>query len=50
MVMDGDGEDRPEDILRMLDVMKAADRPITVSTERGKRLETRPVSAFLSAL
>jgi len=40
VVMDADGEDRPEDILRMLDVMKAADRPIAVFAERGKRLET----------
>lgn len=46
VVMDADGEDRPEDILRMLEVMNAADRPIAVFAERGKRLETPTFRLF----
>jgi glycosyltransferase involved in cell wall biosynthesis len=49
VVMDADGEDRPEDILRMLDVMKGSDRPIAVFAERGKRLET-PMFRFFYQL
>jgi glycosyltransferase involved in cell wall biosynthesis len=49
VIMDADGEDRPVDILRMLDVMKAADRPIAVFAERGKRLET-PMFRFFYRL
>jgi hypothetical protein len=40
VIMDADGEDRPEDIPRMLEVTKAAGRPVAVFAERGKRLET----------
>jgi len=39
VVMDADGEDRPEDILRMLEVMGRAEPPIAVFAERGRRLE-----------
>lgn len=49
VVMDADGEDRPEDILRMLDVMKGNDPSIAVFAERGKRLET-PMFRFFYRL
>src|SRR5712692_1479382 len=39
VVMDADGEDRPEDILRMLEAMAGADGPVAVFAERGRRLE-----------
>ena len=46
VVMDADGEDRPEDIPKMLEVMKASIRPIAVFAERGKRLETPMFGSF----
>jgi hypothetical protein len=39
VVMDGDGEDRPEDIPVLLKAMSEAERPTAVFAERGKRLE-----------
>jgi len=39
VVMDADGEDRPEDILLLLKAMENAPRPTAVFAERGKRLE-----------
>jgi polyisoprenyl-phosphate glycosyltransferase len=39
VVMDADGEDRPEDIPRLIDAMTSAQRPTAVFAERGKRLE-----------
>jgi len=38
-VMDGDGEDRPEDIPRMLKAMQETGSSVAVLAERGKRLE-----------
>lgn len=38
-VMDGDGEDRPEDILPLVTAMITAERQVSVFAERGKRLE-----------
>ncbi|SRR6266704_1425564 len=39
VVMDADGEDRPEDILLLLKAMQKTSRPTAVFAERGKRLE-----------
>jgi glycosyltransferase involved in cell wall biosynthesis len=38
-VMDADGEDRPEDIPRMLEILEAAGTSVAILAERGKRLE-----------
>jgi glycosyltransferase involved in cell wall biosynthesis len=46
VIMDADGEDRPEDIPGMLELMKASGRPIAVFAERGKRLETPTFRLF----
>src|SRR5271166_2166499 len=40
VVMDADGEDRPEDIPVLLHAMKDAKRPTAVFAERGRRLES----------
>jgi len=40
VVMDADGEDRPEDIPVLLDAMRKADHPTAVFAERGRRLES----------
>jgi glycosyltransferase involved in cell wall biosynthesis len=40
VVMDADGEDRPEDIPRLLEAMEDAGRPTAVFAERGRRLES----------
>jgi glycosyltransferase involved in cell wall biosynthesis len=39
VVMDADGEDRPEDIPRLLEAMSNAGHPTAVFAERGRRLE-----------
>ena len=39
VVMDADGEDRPEDIPALLAAMKGTDSPAAVFAERGRRLE-----------
>jgi glycosyltransferase involved in cell wall biosynthesis len=39
VVMDADGEDRPEDIAALVAAMRRADRPTAVFAERGRRLE-----------
>lgn len=39
VVMDADGEDRPEDIPRLLESMTSAAQPAAVFAERGRRLE-----------
>jgi polyisoprenyl-phosphate glycosyltransferase len=39
VVMDSDGEDRPEDIPVLVEAMSKAPRPTAVFAERGKRLE-----------
>ena len=49
VIMDADGEDRPEDIPRMIDAMKASSRPTAVFAERGKRLE-KPLFRFFYRL
>jgi len=40
VVMDADGEDRPEDIPKLLGAMRNAGRPTAVFAERGRRLES----------
>jgi polyisoprenyl-phosphate glycosyltransferase len=40
VVMDADGEDRPEDIPRLLEGMRNAEHPTAVFAERGRRLES----------
>jgi hypothetical protein len=40
VVMDSDGEDRPEDIPKLLAAMGADDRPSATFAERGRRLES----------
>ena len=39
VVMDADGQDRPEDILGLVAAMRKAARPTAIFAERGKRLE-----------
>jgi polyisoprenyl-phosphate glycosyltransferase len=49
VVMDADGEDRPEDILTLLKAAQNAKRCTAVFAERGKRLETPIFRAFYEA-
>lgn len=49
VVMDADGEDRPEDILTLIGAAGKAERPTAVFAERGKRLETVTFRAFYQA-
>lgn len=49
VVMDADGEDRPEDILTLVGAAKKAAAPTVVFAERGKRLETVTFRAFYQA-
>jgi glycosyltransferase involved in cell wall biosynthesis len=49
VVMDADGEDRPEDILLLLKTMEDAPRPTAVFAERGKRLENVLFRSFYNA-
>jgi polyisoprenyl-phosphate glycosyltransferase len=46
VVMDGDGEDRPEDILRLLESVGSSLGPTTVFAERGRRVETLKFKFF----
>jgi glycosyltransferase involved in cell wall biosynthesis len=39
VVMDADGEDRPEDLPKLLAAMNGGERPTAVFAERGRRLE-----------
>jgi glycosyltransferase involved in cell wall biosynthesis len=41
VVMDADGEDRPEDIPSLVEAMRRVEHPTAVFAERGKRLENR---------
>ncbi len=40
VIMDADGEDRPEDIQRLVEAFEAAPSPVTVFAQRGRRVET----------
>lgn len=46
VVMDADGEDRPEDIPVLIEAMKNCARPTAIFAERGKRLENTAFRAF----
>jgi polyisoprenyl-phosphate glycosyltransferase len=46
LVMDADGEDRPEDIPRLVAAAEAMDRPFTVFAERGRRIESLMFRCF----
>jgi glycosyltransferase involved in cell wall biosynthesis len=48
LIMDADGEDRPEDIHRLVDVYEASPDPVTVFAERGRRIETFSFKLFYS--
>jgi hypothetical protein len=49
VVMDADGEDRPQDIPLLLNAMENAPRPTAVFAERGKRLENVLFRSFYNA-
>jgi polyisoprenyl-phosphate glycosyltransferase len=46
VVMDADGEDRPEDILGFVAILRMAEHPTSVFAERGKRLENTRFRVF----
>jgi glycosyltransferase involved in cell wall biosynthesis len=46
VVMDADGEDRPEDIHRLVDAFESSPTPVTVFAERGRRIETFSFKLF----
>jgi polyisoprenyl-phosphate glycosyltransferase len=46
LIMDADGEDRPEDIHRMVEVFESSDGPVTVFAERGRRIESFSFKLF----
>jgi len=46
VVLDADGEDRPEDIPALVEAMRKADHPTAVFAERGKRLENAAFRIF----
>jgi hypothetical protein len=46
LIMDADGEDRPEDIHRLVKAFEAADGPVTVFAERGRRVENLSFRLF----
>ena len=46
VVMDADGEDRPEDIHRLVDAYKASHYPVTIFAERGRRIESLSFKLF----
>jgi polyisoprenyl-phosphate glycosyltransferase len=46
VVMDADGEDRPEDIPKLVGAMRKAELPTAVFAERGKRLENAGFRIF----
>jgi glycosyltransferase involved in cell wall biosynthesis len=46
VIMDADGEDRPEDIHRLVEAFESSDRPVTVFAERGRRIESFSFKLF----
>ena len=46
LIMDADGEDRPEDIPRLVEAFERSDGPVTVFAERGRRVETLSFKLF----
>lgn len=48
LIMDGDGEDRPEDVPRLVEAFEASHGSVTVFAERGRRVETISFKLFYS--
>jgi polyisoprenyl-phosphate glycosyltransferase len=46
IVMDADGDDRPEDILRLVEKFESSEYPKTVFAERGRRAESLSFKIF----
>jgi polyisoprenyl-phosphate glycosyltransferase len=46
VVMDADGEDRPEDIARLIEALEASPTPVAVFAERGRRIENLSFKLF----
>jgi glycosyltransferase involved in cell wall biosynthesis len=46
LIMDADGEDRPQDIHRLVEAFEASDSPVTVFAERGRRIESLSFKLF----
>ena len=46
LVMDADGEDHPEDILRLIDAFESAEGKVTVFARRGRRVESLSFKLF----
>jgi polyisoprenyl-phosphate glycosyltransferase len=46
IIMDADGEDRPEDIYRLVEAFEASAHTVTVFAERGRRIETTSFKLF----
>jgi polyisoprenyl-phosphate glycosyltransferase len=46
LIMDADGEDRPEDIPRLVKAFEMSDSPVTVFAERGRRIESLSFKLF----
>jgi polyisoprenyl-phosphate glycosyltransferase len=46
LIMDADGEDRPEDIPRLVEALESSDIPVTVFAERGRRVESLSFKLF----
>ena len=49
VVMDADGQDRPEDIPRLIERLRASQSPVTVFAQRGRRFEGLTFRAFYLA-
>jgi glycosyltransferase involved in cell wall biosynthesis len=47
IIMDADGEDRPEDIPRLVKAFEASPDTVTVFAERGRRVES-PIVSFIA--
>jgi polyisoprenyl-phosphate glycosyltransferase len=46
VVMDADGEDRPEDIARLVEALENSPTPVKVFAERGRRIENLSFKLF----
>jgi hypothetical protein len=46
VVMDADGEDRPEDIPRLIGALESSSAPVAVFAERGRRIENLSFKLF----
>jgi glycosyltransferase involved in cell wall biosynthesis len=50
IIMDADGEDRPEDIHRLVEAFEASADPVTVFAERGRRVESPSFKCSMAAI